>query len=131
MGRHYSTKDFSRQMPNSLLARYFQRRGVFGGLDFAAMKVRPKGLLPRVLPGFSSYSPPAFFASLSSDSHTRRASYSYCCRNTNIPPKARSRSPSLFKSPMIEGPLGMFGTFWTIGGAKVPSPFPMSNATFP
>ena len=38
MARHYSTKDFFRQMPNALLARYFQGRGVFGELDFAAMK---------------------------------------------------------------------------------------------
>lgn len=38
MARHYSTKDFFRQMPNALLARYFQQQGVFGKLDFAAMK---------------------------------------------------------------------------------------------
>jgi hypothetical protein len=38
MARHYSTKDFFRQMPNALLARYFQERGLFGDLDFAAMK---------------------------------------------------------------------------------------------
>ena len=38
MARHYSTKDFFRQMPNALLARYFQARGLFGDLDFAAMK---------------------------------------------------------------------------------------------
>lgn len=38
MARHYSTKDFFRQMPNALLARYFQGRGLFGDLDFAAMK---------------------------------------------------------------------------------------------
>lgn len=38
MARHYSTKDFFRQMPNHLLARYFQTRGVFVDLDFAAMK---------------------------------------------------------------------------------------------
>jgi len=38
MGRHYSTRDFFRQMPNALLARYFERRGVLAGLDFAAMK---------------------------------------------------------------------------------------------
>lgn len=38
MARHYSTKDFFRQMPNALLARYFQGREVFGDLDFAAMK---------------------------------------------------------------------------------------------
>ena len=38
MTRHYSTKDFFRQMPNAMLARYFQAREVFGDLDFAAMK---------------------------------------------------------------------------------------------
>jgi hypothetical protein len=38
MARHYSTRDFFRQMPNTLLARYFQARGLFGALDFAAMK---------------------------------------------------------------------------------------------
>lgn len=38
MARHYSTRDFFRQMPNSLLARYFQGRKIFGHLDFAAMK---------------------------------------------------------------------------------------------
>ncbi len=37
MTRHYSTKEFFRQMPNALLARYFQARGLFGGMDFAAM----------------------------------------------------------------------------------------------
>jgi hypothetical protein len=38
MARHYSTKDFFRQMPNVLLARYFQDKGLFGDLDSAAMK---------------------------------------------------------------------------------------------
>jgi hypothetical protein len=38
LARHYSTKDFFRQMPNALLARYFQARGLFGELDFSAMK---------------------------------------------------------------------------------------------
>ncbi|PSH02862.1 MAG: hypothetical protein CXZ00_15180 [Acidobacteria bacterium] len=38
MTRHYSTKDFFRQMPNALLARYFQAREALGELDFAAMK---------------------------------------------------------------------------------------------
>lgn len=28
MAHHYSTKDFSRQMPNALLSRYFLGRGV-------------------------------------------------------------------------------------------------------
>ena len=45
MARHYSTRDFFRQMPNVLLARYFQDRGLFGDLDFAAMKeVKPDEL---------------------------------------------------------------------------------------
>lgn len=38
MDRHYSTKDIFRQMPNALLARYFQERGLFGDVDFAALK---------------------------------------------------------------------------------------------
>jgi len=38
MARHYSTKDFFRQIPNTLLARYFHRRGLFADLDFKAMK---------------------------------------------------------------------------------------------
>lgn len=37
MARHYSTRDFFRQMPNALLARYFAARIVFGEFDFAAM----------------------------------------------------------------------------------------------
>ena len=38
MARHYSTKDFFRQVPNGLLARFFQGRELFGDLDFVAMK---------------------------------------------------------------------------------------------
>lgn len=38
MAQHYSIKDFFRQMPNTLLARYFKTKGLFGELDFAAMK---------------------------------------------------------------------------------------------
>jgi hypothetical protein len=38
MGRHYSTRDFFRQMPNALLARYFEAKGVLARFDFAAMK---------------------------------------------------------------------------------------------
>ena len=38
MARQYSTKDFFRQMPNALLARYFQGRGLFGDVDFATIK---------------------------------------------------------------------------------------------
>lgn len=37
MARHYSTRDFFRQIPNALLQRYFQAQGVFTTLDFAAM----------------------------------------------------------------------------------------------
>ena len=37
MGRHYSSKDFFRQMPNALLARYFQARGLLPELDFEGM----------------------------------------------------------------------------------------------
>jgi len=37
MARHYSTKDFFRQIPNALLARYFHARDLFGSLDFSAM----------------------------------------------------------------------------------------------
>ncbi len=38
MARHYSTKDFFRQMPNALLARYFHEQNLFQDLDFTAMK---------------------------------------------------------------------------------------------
>ena len=38
MARLYSSKEFFRQMPNALLARYFQGRGLFGDIDFASMK---------------------------------------------------------------------------------------------
>ena len=38
MARHYSVKDFFRQTPNALLARYFAERGLFTELDFGAMK---------------------------------------------------------------------------------------------
>ena len=38
MARHYSTRDFFRQMPNALLARYFLGQGLFGDMDFSAMK---------------------------------------------------------------------------------------------
>ena len=36
MARHYSTKDFFRQMPNELLARYFHGKVGCEGLDFSA-----------------------------------------------------------------------------------------------
>jgi hypothetical protein len=38
MARHYSTRDFFRQMPNVLLARHFHKKNLFRDLDFAAMK---------------------------------------------------------------------------------------------
>jgi hypothetical protein len=38
MARHFSTKDFFRQIPNELLARYFLARALFGDLDFSALK---------------------------------------------------------------------------------------------
>jgi len=38
MARHYSTRDFFRQMPNALLATYFAARGLLGDLDFSGMK---------------------------------------------------------------------------------------------
>ena len=38
MARHYTTRGFFRQMPNALLARYFQGRDVLGDLDFVAIK---------------------------------------------------------------------------------------------
>ena len=38
MARHYSTREFFRQVPNALLARYFSAHGLFADLDFAAMK---------------------------------------------------------------------------------------------
>ena len=38
MARYYTTKEFFRQMPIALLARYFQGQGLFGDLDFSAMK---------------------------------------------------------------------------------------------
>ena len=38
MAQNFSTKDFFRQMPNALLARYFQGKGLMADLDFAAMK---------------------------------------------------------------------------------------------
>jgi hypothetical protein len=38
MARHYSSKDFFRQMPNALLARYFHGQELFGEMDFATIK---------------------------------------------------------------------------------------------
>lgn len=41
MARRFSTKDFFRQTPNALLARYFYERALFGDLDFSALKETP------------------------------------------------------------------------------------------
>ena len=38
MARQYSTRDFFRQMPNALLARYFQKLGLLGDVDFPTMR---------------------------------------------------------------------------------------------
>lgn len=38
MAALYSTRNFFRQMPNALLARYFNERGLFDDIDFTAMK---------------------------------------------------------------------------------------------
>ena len=38
MARHFSTKDFFRQVPNALLARYFHAHELFRDLDFSALK---------------------------------------------------------------------------------------------
>jgi hypothetical protein len=38
MARRFSTRGFFRQMPNSLLARYFKERGLFGDLNFSILK---------------------------------------------------------------------------------------------
>ena len=45
MSRHYSTREFFRQMPNALLARYFHARDLLDKFDFAALKeTAPKAL---------------------------------------------------------------------------------------
>jgi hypothetical protein len=51
VARHYSTKDFFRQIPNDLLAQYFRARGLFEDLDFLAMKeTQPDELFSAWLP---------------------------------------------------------------------------------
>jgi len=46
MPQHYSTQDFFRRAPNSLLARYFQNQELFLDLDFTALKeTKPDKLL--------------------------------------------------------------------------------------
>jgi len=37
MTGQYSTRSFFRRMPNALLARYFNEKGLFGDIDFAVM----------------------------------------------------------------------------------------------
>ena len=51
MGRHYSSKDFFRHIPNALLARYFHGRSLMTEIDFAAM---PEGK-PELLFGAWAY----------------------------------------------------------------------------
>jgi hypothetical protein len=38
MTGQYSTRSFFRRMPNALLARYFNEKGLFGDIDFSTMK---------------------------------------------------------------------------------------------
>ena len=45
MARHYTARDFFRQMPNRLLARYFRAHGVFADLDIARGVAEPDALL--------------------------------------------------------------------------------------
>lgn len=46
MSQDFSSRQFFRRMPNALLARYFQGKGLFADLDFAAMKeTKPDALL--------------------------------------------------------------------------------------
>jgi hypothetical protein len=48
VAKHYSSKDFFRQMPNALLARYFNTRGLLADLDFGAMSEgKPEALFRR------------------------------------------------------------------------------------
>lgn len=45
MARHYTTKEFFRQIPNALLSRYFHDKELFSDLDFAAMnEAKPDAL---------------------------------------------------------------------------------------
>ena len=53
MARHYSTREFFRQVPNALLKRYFDAKGVLTGLNFFAMteaKIDPLFYSWKVLP---------------------------------------------------------------------------------
>ena len=38
MARYYTTRDFFRQMPNALLARYFESKGVLDEVEYASLK---------------------------------------------------------------------------------------------
>jgi hypothetical protein len=45
MTRHYSAREFFHQMPNALLARYFEPRQVLADVDFVALhETKPDGL---------------------------------------------------------------------------------------
>ena len=76
MARHYSTTNFSRQMPNALLARYFKGKGLLADLDFAAMsETKPDGLLAAWLalpndPGIGPVTPRLY---IRIGAHTARA----------------------------------------------------------
>ena len=46
MARHYTTTNFFRQMPNSLLGRYFRGKGLLLDLDLASMsETKPDALV--------------------------------------------------------------------------------------
>lgn len=49
MAQHYSTKDFFRRAPNTLLERYFLSHGIFSDLNIAEMKA------PKVEPLFTAW----------------------------------------------------------------------------
>ena len=48
MARHYSTKDFFRQIPNPLLKRYFSNKGLMGDVDFAVQPESKPDILFRL-----------------------------------------------------------------------------------
>jgi hypothetical protein len=48
LSRHYSTRDFFRQMPNRQLARYFAERGALAGLDFYPERDVARGTVHRL-----------------------------------------------------------------------------------
>jgi hypothetical protein len=52
MGRQYSSKDFFRQMPNELLARYLHSRGLLPELTFRAMLEGRPGALAEAIGAF-------------------------------------------------------------------------------